>query len=413
MKKIILLTAVLFGFAAAAQAQTTVQGSKAFDNMSITLKGGAVSPFQHYAFFKNARGIFGLEVRKQVTPVLGLGLEGEWTINTSSWNDYRTPWAPFGGKSVNWFDHQFVGAFGAFNLSNLFGGYKGAPRFVEVEAVAGAGWLHAYQHGVDNSDENSWYTKYGVNFNFNLGESKAWTISLKPSVLWDMNGCKDNANVERDMNRKVNAGRNVQTSRYNANNALVEMEVGVTYHFKNSNGEHYMTLCPYRYSQEDIDVLNGKINDLRNQLSKAQADLNAANARADQLARDLEECKKLKNKVVEIDKTGEQLMTNVFFKVNSTEITRDQQPNVERVAIYLKNHKDATVEIKGYASPEGPVDNNIRLANGRAASVKDMLVKKYGIKANRINAEGQGIGNMFSELEWNRVSVCTINDDKK
>ena len=412
MKKVILLAAVLFGFAAA-QAQTTIKGSKAFDNMSITLKGGAVSPFQHYAFFKNARGIFGLEVRKQVTPVLGLGLEGEWTINTSSWNDIRTPWAPFGGKSVNWFDHQFVGAFGAVNLSNLFGGYKGAPRFVEIEAVAGAGWLHAYQHGTDNSDENSWYTKYGMNINFNLGESKAWTLSLKPSVLWDMNGCKDNPYVNRDMNRKVDAGRNVQTSRYNANNALVEMEVGVTYHFKNSNGEHYMTLCPYRYSQEDIDVLNGKINDLRNQLSKAQADLNAANARADQLARDLEACKQLKNKVVEVDKTGEQLMTNVFFKVNKWDITRDQQPNVERVAIYLKNHKDATVDIKGYASPEGPLENNIKLANNRAAAVKDMLVKKYGIKANRINAEGQGIGNMFSELEWNRVSVCTINDDKK
>ena len=106
-------------------------------------------------------------------------------------------------------------------------------------------------------------------------------------------------------------------------------------------------------------------------------------------------------------------MTNVFFKVNKWDITRDQQPNVERVAIYLKNHKDATVDIKGYASPEGPLENNIKLANNRAAAVKDMLVKKYGIKANRINAEGQGIGNMFSELEWNRVSVCTINDDKK
>ena len=148
---------------------------------------------------------------------------------------------------------------------------------------------------------------------------------------------------------------------------------------------------------------------------QAQADLNAANARADQLARDLGACKQLKNKVgeVEVDKIGEQLMTNVFFKVNKWDITRDQQPNVERVAIYLKNHKNATVDIKGYASPEGPVDNNIKLANNRAAAVKDMLVNKYGIKANRIKAEGQGIGNMFSELEWNRVSVCTINDDKQ
>ena len=40
--------------------------------------------------------------------------------------------------------------------------------------------------------------------------------------------------------------------------------------------------------------------------------------------------------------------------------------------------------------------------------MKDMLVKKYGIAANRINAEGQGISNMFDELSWNRVSICEI-----
>jgi hypothetical protein len=51
---------------------------------------------------------------------------------------------------------------------------------------------------------------------------------------------------------------------------------------------------------------------------------------------------------------------------------------------------------------------NVKLANGRAASVKDMLVKKYGIAANRINAAGQGISNMFDELSWNRVSICEI-----
>ena len=53
MKKITMLAIAALGFCAA-QAQVTLEGTKLTDNVSFTLKGGAVSPFQHYAFFKNA-----------------------------------------------------------------------------------------------------------------------------------------------------------------------------------------------------------------------------------------------------------------------------------------------------------------------------------------------------------------------
>ena len=414
MKKIILLAIVALSFSAA-NAQLTLKGTKATDNVSVTLKGGAVSPFQHYAFFKNARGIFGAELRKQVTPILGVGVEGEWTINTSSWG--KAPanvWqSALGVKSNNWLDHQFVGGFAAVNLSNFFGGYKGVPRDVDVETVFGAGWLHAYQNGADVTDENSWYTKVGVNFNFNLGESKAWTISLKPAILWDMNG------DAQKVNRKENGGLKGQESRFNANHAIVEMQAGITYHFNNSYGKRYFVPCDKEYTQADIDALNGQINALHNQVNNAQADLDACNARAAQLARDLEACKAQKSKVTEVVKVKEtevksaSLETNVFFQQGKSTIERAQQPNVERVATFLKNHPEATVVIKGYASPEGPQDLNIRLANARAEAVKNMLVKNYKVKANRIQAEGQGIGNMFSEPDWNRVSICFINTNEK
>ena len=79
------------------------------------------------------------------------------------------------------------------------------------------------------------------------------------------------------------------------------------------------------------------------------------------------------------------------------------------IATYLKNHKEASVVIKGYASPEGSVEVNDRIARQRAEIVKKMLVNKYGIAEERIVAEGQGVGNMFEEPDWNRVSICTIN----
>ena len=48
----------------------------------------------------------------------------------------------------------------------------------------------------------------------------------------------------------------------------------------------------------------------------------------------------------------------------------------------------------------------------RAQAVKSILVKKYKINDTRITAEGQGIGDMFSEPDWNRVSICTIEESR-
>ena len=167
----------------------------------------------------------------------------------------------------------------------------------------------------------------------------------------------------------------------------------------------------------DNSALNAQINDLRAQLADAenaanariadlQNQLNAANNRNGQLQKDLAACQNSKSNM--IDKDLQYMTVLVHFPVNKTAVNADQQRNVECIAAYLKSHPEATCEIKGYASKEGPADNNIKLANGRAASVKDMLVKKYGIDAKRINAQGQGISNMFDELSWNRVSICEI-----
>ena len=76
----------------------------------------------------------------------------------------------------------------------------------------------------------------------------------------------------------------------------------------------------------------------------------------------------------------------------------------------MKNHPESKVSIKGYASPEGSAEVNERIAKQRAEAVKNMLINKYKINANRITAEGQGVGNMFSEPDWNRVSIATLSE---
>ena len=99
----------------------------------------------------------------------------------------------------------------------------------------------------------------------------------------------------------------------------------------------------------------------------------------------------------------------ITFGQGRISIDNSQLPNVERIATYLRNHKEAGVVIKGYASPEGSAEVNERIARQRAEAVRNMLVNRYRIAKDRIVAEGQGVGYMFEEPDWNRVSICTIN----
>ena len=188
--------------------------------------------------------------------------------------------------------------------------------------------------------------------------------------------------------------------------------VGIELNF----GKSYAAAAP----AVNVNALNTQINDLRAQLADAQGAAADANSRLAQLQGDLAAANKAlanckndlnaaKNAAPKVVDNSKQYMNIlVHYPKSGTSITADQRANVERIATYMKSHPEATCVIKGYASPEGKEDVNVKLANGRAASVKDMLVKKYGIDAKRINAAGQGIGNMFDELSWNRVSICEI-----
>ena len=380
MKKSIILSAfVISAFAANAQTdQTALQGTKIGDNWSIELKAGMVTPLTHSSFFKDARPTFGLGVTKQLTPIFGMEFQGMGYINTTD--------------SKNAIDASDVSLLNKFNLMNLFGGYTGTPRLFEMEAVAGIGWMHYYMNGP--GDDNSWSTRFGLNFNFNFGESKAWTLGIKPAIVYDMEG-------------DFNAAK----SRFNANNAAFELTAGVAYHFKGSNGKHHFTKVRV-YDQAEINQLNANINNLRSQVDNRNSQINSAAQRIQLLQSELDNCRNQAAKVqtvveVETSRVPESIIT---FRQGRSTVDASQLPNVERVANYMKKHADVTVVIKGYASPEGNLEFNKKLAQARAEAVKSILVKKYKINTSRITAEGQGIGDMFTDPDWNRVSICTIEE---
>ena len=212
------------------------------------------------------------------------------------------------------------------------------------------------------------------------------------------------------------AGRENTHSTFNANFANWEITAGVTYRFKNSNGEHYMTKVR-AYDAEEVSALNATINNLRqeaagkdNDLRSTQNALRKQEMKSADLEKALKDCQNKAPQVVTNNRNT--LESVVTFRQGKTIIDASQQPNVERIAVYLKNHKNATVTILGYASPEGNVEVNTRIANQRAEAVRTMLINKYKIDASRITAQGLGVGDMFEEPDWNRVSICTIENNK-
>lgn len=382
MKK--LFTIFMLGAAGLSASAQGYEGHKFFDNWSLGVIGGAVAPTTHHSVFSDARGVAGLELTKGITPVFSVGVQSVAGFNTLGICGSK---GAEGSYTV--VDNVNTTFFGKGNLSNLFFGYTGTPRFFEVEAMAGVGINHYFGNGGLNSATS----KVGLNFNFNLGESKAWTVSLRPAMAWDWDAPA------------------VEKAQMNINSSALELTAGVTYHFKSSNGAHHFTVVR-PYDQAEVDGLNAKINDLRGQMSDKDKAISAKDAQLRQLQQELNDARNKKPAVQQVVNTKETktLESYVTFRQGKSVVDASQLPNVERIATYMKNHKNAKVSIKGYASPEGSIEINTRIAKARAEAVKSILVNKYKIAASRITAEGQGVGNMFEEPDWNRVSICTLGE---
>ena len=376
MKKTILLSVLALG-ALAINAQTVVvKGGGFWDNWSMGVQGGATMKMSGEGFFKSARPAFGLTLGKQWTPILGMDIQGMGYVNTTN--------------SSTMIDASDVSLIGRMNLMNLFAGYNGMPRPFEVETVTGLGWLHHYMTGSGDTDDLS--ARVGLNFNFNLGEDAAWTLGIKPAVLFNLTGEYPSKKLA-----------------FNRNKANMEILLGLTYHFADADGNRHFALVN-AVDPMALAAMNEEINDLREVIVAKDVELVGL---ADELMTVQEQLNEARNK--EMEATGQTikiLESVVAFPFNQSDVQTSQMPSLEHVANYLKDNPNAKITVNGYASPEGTEEYNLQLSQRRADAVKNILVDKYGIAADRINAIGHGVGDVFSVPAWNRVGICTIDEVK-
>ena len=356
---------------------TAIVPNKAGDNIYIGANFGVSSPLKGYKVLGNLTPEFGIRFGKNFSTVFGLAIDADMHF-ASSPKDYNLYGENYKLDTKTFVDNTNISLLGTINLSNLFGGYKGEPRCFEVIGLGGFGWGHRYGF----SELEALTSKIGLDFAVNLGKEKDIQIYAEPSITWDILGSEEVLNVLD----------------YHNDRAHFSFKLGLNYKFKNSNGKHNF------YS---------KINDLRSTISANEARANRAladkDAEINRLKRELEECQNKPTTVVEqVVKQTANLQPTVVFGQGKSVVEKSQEANISLIANYMKKHPEAKVKISGYASPEGNPELNQKLSEARAEAVKNVLVKKYKIAADRLETEGLGATDkLFDEVEFNRVATFT------
>jgi OOP family OmpA-OmpF porin len=93
-------------------------------------------------------------------------------------------------------------------------------------------------------------------------------------------------------------------------------------------------------------------------------------------------------KLTDVSTEKEELL--VHFALNSAVVMPSYRSDFMRMAEFLKEHSGVSAVIEGHADHTGTLDYNQALSVRRAESVKAILVKKYGIDANRLRTIGYG-----------------------
>lgn len=380
MKRLgLLAAAVVMAMSVSAQ---TVTESKTFDNFYIGINGGVATATTGHGWLKNLQPNAGLRIGRNFTPVFGMAVESNAYFKNT--NGFTT------GTLVNALNTSLLGT---VNLTNWFGGYKGEPRVFEVSALYGLGWGHIFGTPTEEYKTDMLTSKIGLDFAFNFGSDKQWQFYLEPAIIYSLNG------------------NGYQGVKYDIDRSVVQLNAGIVYKFKNSNGTHNFKIAELR-DQSEIDALNAQVNSLRGELSGKDSELDAKDRKIADLEKALEDCKNSKQPVYVRPVTATNLQPTVLFRQGKSVIDPAQYAPIELIATYMKNHPEAKFEIKGYASPEGSAEINQKLSEERAEAVKNALVKKYKISADRLTTKGMGATDkLFEQVEFNRVA--TFNDNTK
>ena len=381
MKKLVLMLAAA-SMAASVSAQTVAE-SKTFDNIYVGINGGVATKTTGHKWLSDLDPNAGIRIGRYFTPVFGLAVEGNAYFSNKPWGSTGTV-----VRATN------ASLLGTVNLSNWFGGYKGEPRTFEVSALYGLGWMHVFTNNklvkaATENQRNRMTSKAALDFAFNFGSAKQFQFYVEPSINFAFLGQSKSKELVATGNPLApvavadhqeygyKAASQAGQPAYNINNSFVQLNAGLVYKFKNSNGTHNFTIVTPR-DQAEIDALNAQINELRNRKPEVIT-------------------KEIVKEVPSV-KVKEFTVSDLVFVT----FAQGKSALTKEAKAALNNVKEGVhVQVVGTASPEGSKELNDRLSQARADVVANYL-KGRGVIVDE--ATGKGVQGVTS----NRLAVVYV-----
>ena len=102
-------------------------------------------------------------------------------------------------------------------------------------------------------------------------------------------------------------------------------------------------------------------------------------------------------------------LASINFGYASATPAGKQETTFENIAEYLRQNPSARIRLDGYADRQtGKDQTNLMLSIRRTDRVRNILIKRYGIAASRIDAQGIGSNAQpYGENDLNRVVIVT------
>lgn len=107
----------------------------------------------------------------------------------------------------------------------------------------------------------------------------------------------------------------------------------------------------------------------------------------------------------------------VQFETNSAEVREQFMPEVQQVANFMRQFDQTRVIVEGHTDSSGAAAYNQQLSQRRAEAVRDVLIERFGLPAERVEAVGYGEERPIADndtadgRERNRRVVAEISAD--
>lgn len=350
-----------------------------WNNWFFSIGGGAEATFGDKdnvgSFGKRISPTLNVAVGKWFTPGLGLRLQYSGLqsrgFTYDSGADYVKGTQLNGGYYKQRFDYMNLHGDVMFNLNALFGGYN-PHRVYEIIPYVGAGITHNYS----KPHREALSVNAGIINKFRI--SNAVDINLELSAM----------GVEDKFDGEIGGSHGYD--------GVLAATVGLTYRFP---ARGFRRPAPQLISQIELAAMQDKLA----MMVEQNAQLNDALARAEN------------QPIAEITETEviipDPVPRTVFFHIGSAGLSPREIMNLSYLAEQMKQYPDVTYVINGYAdSATGTPAFNKELSLKRAQAVKNVLVKDYGIAADRLRVEAGGGVDSFGQPILNRVVLVKSAD---